>query len=220
MSKYDSRFFVHSDEQTDTVVLKLPHDWWSRFYEYEWASKFADKNDVVLDAACGVSHPFKFYLTEKCQAVYACDLDPRILNYDAIIEETKIIFGENAALQLTESTYIDDVHFSLANLTTLPYEDKQFDKVFCISVLEHMDQSSMYQAFHEFYRVLKDDGLLILTFDFPDIQLDVLEKIIDQSNLAFYGAVSYELPQDALYSRFHPPTLYCFRAVLKKQSNV
>jgi hypothetical protein len=72
------------------------------------------------------------------------------------------------------------------------------------------------EAFREFNRVLKDDGLLILTFDYPDIQFPLLEKAMSQANLAFYGDVSFELPPDALYSKFHPPTLYCFRALLKK----
>lgn len=217
MSIYDSRFFVHSDEKTDTTLLKLPFDWWSRFYEYEWASKFVSRDDVVLDAACGVCHPFKFYLTDKCQAVYACDLDPRILDSDAIIQDIRAFFGSDIADSMDKS-YIQKVKLSLANLSALPYENNKFDKVFCISVLEHMDQASLYAAFREFHRVLKEDGLLILTFDYPDIQFDILEEAVKQAKLTFYGNVSFELPEDALYSHFHPPTLYCFRAVLKKQN--
>jgi len=216
MSIYDSRFFVHTDEKTDTTLLKLPYDWWSRFYEYEWASQFVNKDDVILDAACGVCHPFKFYLTDRCQAVYACDLDPRILDPEAIIQDVKAFFGADVAAQFDKS-YINKVDFSIANLSALPYENNKFDKIFCISVLEHMDQTSLFGAFQEFNRVLKEDGLLVLTFDFPDIQFDILREAIRQSDLTFYGDVSYELPEDALYSRFHPPTLYCFRSVLKKK---
>ncbi|WP_028778799.1 class I SAM-dependent methyltransferase [Shimazuella kribbensis] len=215
MSKFDSRFFVHSDEKTDTTLLKLPFDWWSRFYEYEWASKFVNGEDIVLDAACGVCHPFKFYLTDHCRSVYACDLDPRVLNYDAILQDITAFFGSEIAANMDKS-YFDKVHLSQANLTALPYVNDQFDKVFCISVLEHMDHSSMFAAFQEFSRVLKDDGLLVLTFDYPDIQFPILEEAITQARLKFYSEVSYELPKDALYSRFHPPTLYCFRAVLRK----
>ncbi len=219
MSIYDSRFFVHDDEQTDSTLLKLPHDWWSRFYEYEWAKKFANKDDVVLDAACGVCHPFKFYLTDLCKEVYACDLDPRVLDKEAIIQDITAFLGLEVAANM-DLTYLEKPHLSLANLTNLPYSNKQFDKVFCISVLEHMDKDSMFQAFQEFQRVLKDDGLVILTFDYPDIQFPNLEEAISQADLQFYGDVSFELPTDALYSRFHPPTLYCFRAVLKKNSNL
>lgn len=216
MNIYDSRFFVHSDEKTDTTLLKLPYDWWSRFYEYPWASKFVNKDDIVLDAACGVCHPFKFYLTDHCKEVYACDLDPRVLSQDAILQDIAAFFGQDTANQM-DTSYFQEVNLQQANLSNLPYHNKQFDKVFCISVLEHMDQESMLQAFQEFNRVLKDNGLLILTFDYPDIQFPLLNRAITEAGLKFYEDVSYELPSDVLYSRFHPPTLYCFRAVLKKK---
>jgi ubiquinone/menaquinone biosynthesis C-methylase UbiE len=215
MSIFDSRFFVQSDEQIDTILWKLPFDWWSRFYEYQWASKFVNKDDVVLDAACGVCHPFKFYLTDQCQAVYACDLDPRVLDPAAILHDITAFFGAEIATSMDRS-YFDKVHLVQANLMELPYEDNQFDKVFCISVLEHMDEKSMFQAFIEFTRVLKNDGLLILTFDYPDIQFPILKRALFQADLKFYSDVSFDLPSDALYSQFHPPTLYCFRAVLRK----
>jgi ubiquinone/menaquinone biosynthesis C-methylase UbiE len=215
MSIYDSRFFVQSDERTDTTLWKLPFDWWSRFYEYPWASKFVNKDDVVLDAACGVCHPFKFYLSDQCQEVYACDLDHRVLDPDALLQDITAFFGVETATNMDRS-YFNKVHLVQANLTELPYEDNQFDKVFCISVLEHMDETSMFQTFSEFTRVLKDDGLLILTFDYPDIQFSTLKRTLSETNLEFYGNVSFDLPLDALYSQFHPPTLYCFRAVLRK----
>lgn len=82
MNKEISRFFLKSDDFTEKFVFKLPKWWPSRPYEYSWAIKFADKNDVVLDAACGVNHPFKFKLIEICAEVHACDIDQRILKYD------------------------------------------------------------------------------------------------------------------------------------------
>lgn len=216
MSIYDSRFFMDSDEQTDAVVFKLPFDWWSRFYEYHWAGQFVDEDDVVLDAACGVCHPFKFYLSDCCKIVHACDLDPRILDQEAILKDIAAFFGDEVAANMDRS-YFQKVHLLQADLTALPYEDSQFDKIFCISVLEHMDKKSIFKAFAEFYRVLKEDGLLILTFDYPDIQFTTLNDAISQANMEFYGDVTFKLPSNALYSRFHPPTLYCFRAVLKKK---
>ena len=62
-----TRFFNTNDKRMDTVVFPLPSHWWSRFYEYAWAAEFCSENDVVLDAACGIPHPFKFYLAGKCK---------------------------------------------------------------------------------------------------------------------------------------------------------
>lgn len=216
MSIYDSRFFVEPDERAETIFFKLPFDWWSRFYEYHWASQFIHKDDVVLDAACGVCHPFKFYLADRCREVHACDVDARILNHEAILQDISAFFSPETAANM-DLSYFAKVHLIQADLTKLPYENRKFDKVFCISVLEHMDEESMFKAFTEFTRVLKNDGLLILTFDFPDIQFPILKNAISQAGMDFYGNVSFERPPDALYSRFHPPTLYCFRVVLKKR---
>ena len=62
MSELISRFFTFDDPKLNKVILKLPESWWSRPYEYAWAKSFVEQDHVVLDAACGVCHPFKFYL--------------------------------------------------------------------------------------------------------------------------------------------------------------
>lgn len=57
-----SRFITFDDPQLKKVILELPEIWWSRMYEYAWASSFVNDDHVVLDAACGICHPFKFHL--------------------------------------------------------------------------------------------------------------------------------------------------------------
>lgn len=42
-----SRFFKINDEIMKEVIVPLPGTWWSRPYEYCWASKFPGR--VVLD---------------------------------------------------------------------------------------------------------------------------------------------------------------------------
>lgn len=147
--------------------------------------------------------------------VYACDLDPRILDSQAIIQEVTA-FNREAGTQLDQD-YFDKLNLTQANLTHLPYESNIFDKVFCISILEHMDEESMVKTFEEFSRILKDEGLLILTFDYPDIQFSILTKAMQKTGLDFYGDVSFDLPSNAVYSQFHAPFLYCYRAVLRKK---
>lgn len=83
---YVSRFFVNSDARREKLIYDLPESWWSRPYEYEWCTNFISPHDVVLDAACGISHPLKFYLAGFSDEVYACDLDARILSREAILQ--------------------------------------------------------------------------------------------------------------------------------------
>jgi len=210
-----SRFFQQSDNRIRNFVFELPDIWWSRGYEYEWARQFAEPEDVCLDAACGIGHPLKFYLLDKCQAVYACDLDERITSANGILEDIAATFGQDAAAQLP-SRYLNDIEYSMANITKLPYQDNMFDKIYCISVLEHTGHSAMIQSLTEFARVLKDDGVIILTFDYPNIDLLLLEKIAASLGLKFAGDVNFRLPADAIFSDIWG-RLYCFRAVLAKR---
>jgi len=58
-----SRFILADDPHCDTIAgIPIPQNWWSRHQEYKWAAQFAGPEYVVLDAACGISHPFKWYL--------------------------------------------------------------------------------------------------------------------------------------------------------------
>lgn len=209
-----SRFFRQGDLQVDHLIFPLPATWWSRFYEYAWASLFAEQEDVVLDAACGIAHPFKFLLAERCSEVYACDLDSRILSMESIKQEISRDFGEEVLQKLSEEQ-LRNIQFSQANLTALPYTERLFDKIFCISVLEHLQQGELRATLLEFKRTLKDDGLIILTFDYPTINLQELENTLLDVDLHFAADVTTVLPDDAIHSKLWGE-LYCYRAVLCK----
>ncbi|WP_339306079.1 class I SAM-dependent methyltransferase [Paenibacillus sp. FSL L8-0435] len=211
----ESRYIRQSDPKTDTLVFPLHPAWWSRPYEYEWARRFARPDDVVLDAACGISHPFKFWLAEHCREVHACDWDERILSEEAIRLDIVSDFGEQAAQDLPESTLIR-LHRAKANLAQLPYESGKFDRVFCISVLEHLDTGTMLRAFREFARVLKPNGQLIATFDVPEMRPDLLETIMAVTGLTIEDKLNVDEPDDAIWSDMYGTPIRCFRAVICK----
>ena len=127
---------------------------WSRQWEYPFAyekiKRFAGKKSrlTILDAGSGFTF-FPFYLASQFEMVkiHCCD-NNRIL--------AKSFDQRN---QLNRS----DVQFSLANLKSLNYESKQFDLIYCISVLEHIDGYD--QVVREFHRILKPGGQLVVTFD-------------------------------------------------------
>ncbi|NLV27547.1 MAG: class I SAM-dependent methyltransferase [Methanomicrobiales archaeon] len=227
-----SRFFVKTDNYTSDFFFSLPDCWPSRPYEYFWASQFGKQDDTILDAACGVSHPFKFYMAEKCREVYAIDHDISILNrerlYNAIIED----FGDEAIEILKISDY-ELIKYYSGDIDELPFSDKTFDKIFCISVLEHLQDfynkkpklssipgiryilpSIIKNTLLEFKRTLKDDGQIILTFDYPDINLNYLQYLISKIGLKFVGDYNPDIPNDALYLK--DKDIYIFRMVLKK----
>lgn len=230
---YHSRFFVASDYRNSDFIVEIPKVWWSRSYEYGWASQFVSPEDTTLDAACGLEHPLKFFLLDHCKESYACDHDERILNHSEIERAFLQAFGSEA-LEGFPKRYLQDVQFKQASLNKLPYPAKHFDKIYCISVLEHLsDWFNKYvwllplnkvlpfaprmieHSLFEFRRVLKDDGLIVLTFDYPRINLAYFKWLIENLGFEFAGPVHFSLPSDALYSKSHK--LHCFRAVIRKK---
>ncbi|KYG29975.1 class I SAM-dependent methyltransferase [Priestia endophytica] len=217
MSIFTSRFILKDDPYSKHFVFNLPNTWETRPHEYEWAKHFAETGDIVLDAACGLSHPLKFYLADKCKEVYACDIDNRILSKSSILKDIEDTYGtviEDSFL----NHYFNPIHFSQSSLTNLPYQNKSFDKIFCISVLEHLSKEDMEQTFKEFRRTLKDKGLLVVTFDYPTINLEELKILLDKVKLKFYGDYSFDKPDNVLVSTIWGE-LNCFRAVLIKNED-
>lgn len=209
----NSRFFVNEDNNSTDCFVTLPTEWWSRLYEYEWAKNFVSSDDICLDAACGVLQPFKIYLSSVCDNVYACDLDPDLLNPQQTYKRMLDYFSDEEFRK--SIPYLEKIRFSLTNLVNLPYKDDFFTKVFCISVLEHMSKNDMKLALKEFYRVMKKDGYLVLTIDYPSVDLETLTKEIVDTGFKFAGDLILEKPENAIYSPIWGG-LNCFRLLLIK----
>lgn len=228
-----SRFVRCTDIHRDHFIYPLPSSWWSRRYEYAWAAGFAEADDIALDAASGIEHPLKFYLLDHCRRCHACDADRRITDPGAIREALLAVAGKSP-LDSPSHRYLRDIDYCRARLEELPYPDRKFDKIYCISVLEHLPDHfnrfrwmrslrglfpfvarQVEQALREFYRTLKDDGMLVLTLDYPRIDLDYFVPLVEEIGFVFCGEIDRHLPDDAIYSEAHQ--LYCFRALLRKK---
>lgn len=211
MERYNSRFITYDDDMSDKVLLKIPHEWWSRLYEYIWAASFAEESDTCLDAACGILHPFKFFLASKCEKAYGCDL--REIKKENVIKEMAHYFDKED-INLAMS-YYEKLDLRTYNLTNLGYESNTFHKVYCISTLEHLNPKDIELALKEMYRVLKPEGLLILTVDYPSVNLDNLIRDIAAVGFKFVGEVDTTKPNNAIYSRLLGG-LNCYRILVEK----
>jgi len=154
-------FFKTYDPTVDVVGgMTLNPSWWSRAYEYAWARQYLHHDHVVADMGAGWSgRPFKEEMADKCKEVYAVDLDPRFLD----LPRTR-----------------DNLKFVVADFT-IDVPIPQVDTIFCISVLE--DLLDYRGALRVFHRLLKPDGLLVITCD---------SQYDPQRQLPRYPGVSFE----------------------------
>lgn len=208
-----SRFVRAGDPSVSHFVFPLPPAWWSRGHEYPWALQFAGPEHVVLDAACGISHPLKFALARRCKATFACDQDPRIVDPEAIVADIQADFGATVA-RTFQHDQLQQLQRSCCSITATPYGDRMFDRVFCISVLEHLPPADRAAALAEFARIVRDDGLLVLTMDHPLVDLAEFVRMVAAAGLWFAADVQPHVPPDALWSDTY--YLRCFRALLQR----
>lgn len=166
-----------------------PFHQWSRQWEYPFmAAAIATLREqvdgplTILDAGAGMTF-FPHYLLDTCRdtSVECCDIDASLAPlYEAV-----------------GRAYPRAPGFRVADLTRLPYADKAFDAVYCVSVLEHIPGREAVMA--EFARVLKPGGKLVLSFDLSldgsrDISLPEARRMVAELAHFFDGTDSLGLP--------------------------
>ena len=168
-----------------------PFHQWSRQWEYPFAysyiqqhivsnSKFilADDEIRILDAGSGCTF-FPYYLSYKypnCR-LYCCDYDSSLTpTFSEINKDVQKIHGRAR------------VEFNVCDLSNLGYKDDSFDMIYCVSVLEHTNNSD--DIIKQFKRVLKPNGLLIVTFDISldgksPITASIAQDLLNMMNNTF-----------------------------------
>jgi len=192
-------FFKDGDPFLHECVYPLTtFEWWSRIYEYRFVADRVSKTDILGDFACGLGHPFKVFMTDKCKKVYACDISP--LTVDTIQQDRHNWFPH---YEPYDEVVLNKIDLKQADIAQLPYTDEMFDKVCCISVLEHVGFDTRVNAIKEFYRCLKTGGKLLLTVDYPDVNLEEMYSIIDSTGFKYERVKNLTPLDNAIRSGWH-----------------
>lgn len=124
---------------------------WSRQYEYPWAiqnSNFTG-HDVCLEAGGGYA-PFKYGLAKRCKKVISVDIDK---------ESQKKAFDSTIRLNYNNIFFVNE------SIQDLRYSEK-FDKIYCLSVLEHIEDADVrMRCLENMVNMLKPNGELFISFD-------------------------------------------------------
>lgn len=178
--------FPLTSEPTSELFLRSNQLWMTRAWEYPWAllNSHISSDTKILDVGSGLSL-FPLYLAQKSRNVDSVDTDER---------KMKILSPALAdILKLKVNYFVDDA-------LNLSAKDDTYDYVFCISVLEHLEEEVENGvpinrhtnkldriAIREFLRVIKPGGRVILTLDYAskDISLrsfdfDYVKDLIDE----------------------------------------
>jgi ubiquinone/menaquinone biosynthesis C-methylase UbiE len=128
-----------------------------------------EKNDVVLDVACGVGR-YSLQLANISKDVYGFDMDKR-------------------KVQIANRCKKPNNYFLVASAENLPFTPEFFDKVFCACSLEHFADDE--KALREMAGALKNGGILSLSVDSLDKEAPIeLRKWVEEksSTVRFYSS--------------------------------
>ena len=116
--------------------------WYEHMARYIFAANFVkDKN--VLDAGCGSGYGADFLASRGAKYVLGVDISSEAIAY------------------AQEHYRRNNLEYLVMDVTNLRLDDKSFDVIVAFEVIEHLHDQEKFLA--EVRRVLKDDGLLIIS---------------------------------------------------------
>lgn len=167
--------------------------WYEHYHRYALASRWC-KGLRVLDAACGEGYGSAL-VSQSAAAVEGIDIS------EAAVAHAAQRYG-----------HIQNLNFQVADCTSLPFADDEFDCITSFETLEHLEAHD--QLLTEFKRVLKPGGFLAISspdkaiytdkyqteneFHVKELYRDELESLISRhfkfcqllgQKLAFHSAI-------------------------------
>lgn len=197
---------INREFKRNNPSVKLPPDYllyesfrinYERYYtaSIDSAKQFRDhfarhielKNKRILDWGCGPGRLIRHMPTvigNGCE-FYGTDYNKESIDW------------------CTEN--LPGIHFNKNSLEAiLPYEDNFMDVIYGNSIFTHLSEQMHYDWFHELYRVLKPNGIMLLTTQGDNFKIKLTSaenKNYDDNQLVVRGNVK---EGHRTYSAFHP----------------
>jgi len=184
---------------------------WSRAWEYPWAIYVAKLTEHcrVLDVGGGGSS-LPDYLSKLGHEVYV--IDPSLRDgVNLYFDKNKSLFRNlrsfifRTTMNLLKINSVEGIHsirktsgikYLAQKASSIDYPDNYFDRVFCLSVMEHIPKDEWKVCMAEFERVLKKGGHLVITLDMTIDESNerLYMRLINYSSLKLIGDPHYEVP--------------------------
>lgn len=116
------------------------------FCFYDLARKYLPKDEkaVIIDIGCGACK-FEDYLD--------------LWEYENLI----VLDGNSQRIDELKGKYIYHKIVEYIAPNRLPFENESINYIFCGHLIEHFDFKELYKLFKEFDRILKNDGILVVS---------------------------------------------------------
>lgn len=194
-------------------MLTKPEMYASRMWEYPFAliSSNIKAGDYCLDVGCGMS-AFTIYLMDKIKA--------KVVGTDPDFFKKGVKYkGHGVSEEFLKKTRLKIVK---GKMEKLPFKSNSFDEVYCLSVIEHVSEDVGYLGIQEMARVLKPEGILVLTVD-TNLKSNLVAplNLIWNSGLIPVGKIDVKWPRNRLgiFANFKEPA-DIYGIVLKKDNYI
>lgn len=200
-------------------------DHWSRAWEYPWAVHAAefDRPARILDVGGGGS-PFAPWLALQGHEAHVVDpsLDQgRSFVWDPARSAFRNLrtLAKQGAFRLAGVRTLwglpgggeRRVSYYARSADRLGFPDGHFDRVFCLSVIEHVPHDLWPASMRELARVVRPGGRLVMTMDMETHEANarLYRRLLDACPLYCVGNPSYPVPIDpAEAQERHPGNWY------------
>lgn len=147
-------------------------------WRFRKLKRYIKKNDTLLDFGCGYQAFFLKNIASKIKLGIGIDAHLKSQNIGINIKLLKYKFQNK-----------------------FPFDEKYFDKVFMLAVLEHIELSKIDILFIEIFRILKPNGMIVLTtptpkskkiLEFLAFKLGIISKDEIGDHKKYYGKADVE----------------------------
>ncbi|MCD4847086.1 MAG: methyltransferase domain-containing protein [Candidatus Aegiribacteria sp.] len=163
--EYWDNLFRDLDPETMDLPRSLPASALPDFCD-----RYLKKGDRVLDLGCGSGR----------NAAYLAGRGFLVCGVDIAQGAVEFCVKRLAQLQLSGV-------FKQGTLENIPFPDNEFTAVVCIASLDHVTLDCASKSIDEIRRVLSESGVMLLTFDPPDTDEDIVDEaeILPDGTLKF-----------------------------------
>ena len=160
-------------------------------YDHDVPVGYYDKVYRIKKGIQSKWHNQKFNFVKKKMKNYKNHLDFGCSagTFIGCLDEKKKSIGIDIStdqINYAKKKYKRKKHNFLFSKLPLPFRDKSFDVITFLEVIEHCDDIQNNKTIKEFYRLLKPNGILIITTPNYSSFWPLLEKII-----SFIGSIDY-----------------------------